>query len=44
MDPEPDPDVGWVMKQNLAKRRMPKVGADWVAAMTAELGEPHRTH
>jgi hypothetical protein len=33
-----DPDVRWVMKQNLAKKRMAKAGADWVAAMSAELG------
>lgn len=33
-----DPDIRWVMKQNLAKKRMGAAGADWVAAMTAELG------
>jgi HEAT repeat protein len=33
-----DPDVRWVMKQNLAKKRLAKAGADWVAAMSAELG------
>lgn len=27
-----DPDVLWVMKQNLAKRRMAAVGPDWVAS------------
>jgi HEAT repeat protein len=32
-----DPDVRWVMKQNLAKKRIAAAGAEWVAAMTAEL-------
>jgi len=33
-----DPVVRWVMKQNLAKKRIGAAGAGWVAAMTAELG------
>jgi hypothetical protein len=33
-----DRDVRWVMKQNLAKKRIAVAGAEWVAAMTAELG------
>lgn len=32
-----DPDVRWVMKQNLAKTRIGVAGAGWVAGMTAEL-------
>jgi HEAT repeats len=32
-----DHDVRWVMKQNLAKKRIAVAGAEWVAAMTAEL-------
>ena len=32
-----DPDVRWVMKQNLTKKRIAVAGAEWVAAMTAEL-------
>jgi hypothetical protein len=30
-----DPDVRWVMRQNLAKKRIAKAGTEWVAAMTA---------
>jgi hypothetical protein len=33
-----DPDVRWVMKQNLGKKRIGAADADWVATMTAELG------
>jgi hypothetical protein len=33
-----DPDVRWVMQQNLAKRRIAVAGAEWVAEMTTELG------
>jgi hypothetical protein len=32
-----DPDVRWVMKQNLAKKRIGAAGSDWVTAMNAEL-------
>ncbi len=32
-----DPDVRWVMKQNLAKKRLAAAGADWVLAWRAEL-------
>lgn len=36
-----DPDVRWVMKQNLAKKRMAAAGTDWVTAWRAELaGRP----
>jgi hypothetical protein len=33
-----DPDVRWVMKQNLTKKRLNRAGADWVASWTAKLG------
>jgi hypothetical protein len=33
-----DPDVRWVMKQNLTKKRLNRAGADWVASGTAKLG------
>lgn len=33
-----DPDVRWVMKQNLTKKRLTKAGADWVASWKTELG------
>ncbi len=33
-----DPDVRWVMKQNLAKKRLEAAGAGWVARWRAELG------
>jgi HEAT repeats len=33
-----DPDVRWLMKRNLKKKRIAAAGAEWVAAMTAELG------
>jgi HEAT repeats len=32
-----DPDVRWVMKQNLSKKRMAKAGTAWVARWSAEL-------
>ncbi len=32
-----DPDVRWVMKQNLAKKRIAAAGADWVRSWQAEL-------
>jgi hypothetical protein len=33
-----DPDVRWVMKQNLAKKRLVAAGNDWVADWTRRLG------
>jgi hypothetical protein len=33
-----DPDVRWVMKQNLSKKRLAVGGADWVAEWQARLG------
>jgi len=33
-----DPDVGWVMRQNLSKKRMAAAGTAWVARWQAELG------
>jgi len=35
-----DPDVRWVMKQNLTKRRLTKAGADWVASWDLEARRP----
>lgn len=32
-----DPDVRWVMRQNLAKKRLAAAGADWVERWRAEL-------
>ena len=32
-----DPDVRWVMKQNLKKKRLTAAGADWVATWDAKL-------
>jgi hypothetical protein len=32
-----DPDVRWVMRQNLAKRRMAAAGPDWVASWRAKV-------
>jgi hypothetical protein len=32
-----DPDVRWVMKENLSKKRMAAAGPDWVARWQAEL-------
>ncbi len=32
-----DPDVRWVMKQNLAKKRIVAAGPDWVTSWRAEL-------
>jgi hypothetical protein len=32
-----DPDVRWVMRQNLAKARIGRLGADWVADQRARL-------
>lgn len=34
-----DPDVVWVMKQNLSKKRMGAAGADWVTTWTTKLSE-----
>ena len=31
-----DPDVGWVVRENLRKKRLARMDADWVAARTAE--------
>ncbi|HEX6332515.1 MAG TPA: hypothetical protein VF129_14690 [Actinomycetota bacterium] len=33
-----DPDVRWVMKQNLAKKRLAAAGHDWVASWRPKLG------
>lgn len=33
-----DPDVRWVMRQNLAKKRIAKAGTAWVAQWSTELG------
>jgi hypothetical protein len=33
-----DPDVRWVMRKNLAKRRLRTAGAEWVAHWATELG------
>lgn len=33
-----DPDVRWVMKQNLTKKRLTNAGADWVASWSSKLG------
>jgi hypothetical protein len=33
-----DPDVRWVMKQNLAKKRLARADADWVASWSSKLG------
>jgi HEAT repeat protein len=35
-----DPDVRWVMKQNLSKKRLAVVGPDWVAEWKARLDQP----
>jgi hypothetical protein len=32
-----DPDVRWVMRQNLAKKRLTAAGSEWVAAWQAQL-------
>jgi len=34
-----DPDVRWVMKQNLTKKRLTKAGADWVASWRSKLDD-----
>jgi hypothetical protein len=40
---DPDPDVRWVMRQNLSKKRLAVAGPDWVAAWQARLsGSPVR--
>ena len=31
----PDPDIHWIMKQNLAKKRLAAAGKDWLAAWQA---------
>jgi hypothetical protein len=33
-----DPDVRWVMRQSLTKKRLTKAGADWVASWSSKLG------
>jgi hypothetical protein len=33
-----DPDVRWVVRQNLAKKRIAAAGDAWVAAWRAKLG------
>jgi hypothetical protein len=33
-----DPDVRWVMRQNLTKKRLEAAGPDWVARWRAEIG------
>jgi hypothetical protein len=35
-----DPDVRWVMRQNLVKKRLTVAGADWVGAWQARLAGP----
>jgi hypothetical protein len=35
-----DPDVRWVMKQNLTKRRMTRAGTDWLASWRTKLDPP----
>ena len=37
-----DPDVRWIMKQNLEKKRIAAAGADWVASRLNELRDPAR--
>jgi hypothetical protein len=37
-----DPDVRWVMRQNLGKRRIGALGTDWVAERRASLGGTSR--
>jgi hypothetical protein len=34
-----DPDVRWVMKQNLTKKRLTKAGADWVESWRSNLDD-----
>ena len=34
-----NPDVRWVMKQNLSKKRLAAGGADWVAEWQARFAE-----
>jgi hypothetical protein len=34
-----DPNVRWVMKQNLTKKRLTKAGADWVAPWRSKLDD-----
>jgi hypothetical protein len=33
-----DPDVRWVMTQNLTKKRLTKARADWVESWSSKLG------
>jgi hypothetical protein len=37
-----DQDVRWIMKQNLAKKRLAHMDAEWVAACQAQLDAQHR--
>jgi hypothetical protein len=36
--PSEDPDVRWVMKENLRKKRLARMDAEWVAAARQQLG------
>jgi hypothetical protein len=37
-----DWDVRWIMKQNLSKKRLARMDAEWVAACQAQLDAQHR--
>lgn len=38
-----DPDVRWVMKQNLTKKRLTAAGVHWVASWSARLADGTKT-
>jgi hypothetical protein len=37
--PSPDPDVRWIMRENLKKARLARMDAEWVRAASARLGQ-----